>query len=86
MTKSAKQIIKDFFKGAKLTNTVVVKVGKINKDIAFEISRVSNGMYMGKCYVTIVSSAKDLTLELLKNSSFDNFDLANKQVQLLKNK
>ena len=43
-------------------------------------------MYMGKCYVTIVSSAKDLTLELLKNSSFDNFDLANKQVQLLKNK
>jgi len=83
-TKTAKEILKNIFKGTKLSNTSIVKIGKITKDVAYEIARVSNGMYMGECYLTIVSSTKDLTLDILEKVCFENLDLAEKEVKKLK--
>ena len=84
-TKSAKEIIKECFNGAKLANTSVVKYGKINKEVAFEISRTNNGAYMGTHFLTIVTSKKDLTLDLLEKNCFDTYEEVVSKIKEVKN-
>ncbi len=84
-TKSAKEIIKKCFNGSKLANTSVVKFGKINKEVAFEICRTNNGAYMGTHFLTIATSKKDLTLDLLEKVSFDTYKEVVSKIKEIKN-
>lgn len=80
---SAKDLLKLTFSGAKLANTTVSKIGKINKDIAFEIAVVNNGMYCGEATLTLVS--KDgVIYDMAKANRFENKEKAIDEVNRLK--
>jgi len=85
---SANQIFKNCFQGRKLSNTKVIKRGKISKTIAFEIARNNgvNGDYT-KCIITIVDSETNQSLEndsIGLYTTYDNLELAEAAIILYK--
>lgn len=77
-TKSAREILNEVLVG-KYANTTIKKIGKITKEIAYEISVVNNGMYYGQTALTIVTLPKKILV-----STFANKSLALEEVKSLK--
>jgi len=79
-TLSANQIFKNCFNGRRLSNTKVIKRGKITKTKAYEIAR-NNGVHgdYTECIITVVDSETNQSLDTASiglYSIYDNLELA----------
>jgi len=80
---TARELLKMTFNGAKLANTKIDKIGKINKDIAFEIAVGNYGECCGKAFLTLVSKS-GVVDEIAYKTRFDDKKEALKEVNHLK--
>jgi len=80
---TAKELLEKTFNGAKLANTKIGKIGKINEDIAFEIAVGNYGECCGKAFLTLVSK-NGVVDEIAYKKRFDNKEEALEEVNRLK--
>ena len=79
---NANEMFKKVFDGRRLTNTRIIKRGKINKDMSFEIAENIN---RDGAFLTVVTlKNNDILRDLEINNIYDNKELAKDALDLFK--